>query len=139
MAIIRLHRTKEYSNYLRDYIIYIDGQKAGTIRNGETKEFNIPEGNHSIYCKIDWCSSPERIFDVRPYEAVEFRTGGFKQAKWLLPAGMLLILACYLIGYFTGSYYQFFLLLPFLFALFYFISFGRKRYLFLERSDLEQF
>ncbi len=37
MAKIKLQRTSENKNRLRDYQIYIDGQKIGTIANGETK------------------------------------------------------------------------------------------------------
>lgn len=59
MATIKLQRTSEYINRMRDYHILIDGQKVGTIANGETKEFETTNGQHSLIAKIDWCSSPE--------------------------------------------------------------------------------
>jgi hypothetical protein len=39
MATIKIQRTTEYNNRLRDYNIFIDEQKVGTIANGETKDF----------------------------------------------------------------------------------------------------
>jgi hypothetical protein len=55
MATIIINRTSEYLNLMRNYGIYIDGKKIDTIANGETKEFNISVGHHSLYTKIDWC------------------------------------------------------------------------------------
>ena len=63
MAKIKLQRTSENKNRLGDYQIYIDGQKIGTIANGETKEFETNNGQHSLVAKIDWSSSPELILN----------------------------------------------------------------------------
>lgn len=51
MATIIINRTSEYLNRLRDYGVYIDGKKVGTIANGETKEFNVSTGQHSVFMK----------------------------------------------------------------------------------------
>lgn len=37
--------------------VVLDGNIIGNIKNGEEKEFDIPEGNHDLFLKIDWCRS----------------------------------------------------------------------------------
>lgn len=39
------------------YKVVLDGNIIGHIKNGEEKEFDIPEGNHDLFLKIDWCRS----------------------------------------------------------------------------------
>ena len=41
MAKINIQRTNEYNNRMRDYQIYIDNKKVGTIENGGNKDFEI--------------------------------------------------------------------------------------------------
>jgi hypothetical protein len=52
MATIKLQRTSEYNNIMRDYIIFIDGQEVGIIANGETKDFATTVGQHTVTAKI---------------------------------------------------------------------------------------
>ncbi len=40
MAILRIKRPVEFINLLRNYHIYIDGKKAGSIANGKTKDIS---------------------------------------------------------------------------------------------------
>jgi hypothetical protein len=44
MSKLIIQRTSEYNNRLRDYGIYIDGQKVDTISNGQTKELTVNSG-----------------------------------------------------------------------------------------------
>jgi hypothetical protein len=64
MATIQLTRKKEFQAAVRDYQIYVDNQKIGSIANHETKEFAISPGRHQIAVKIDWCSSPNIDFEL---------------------------------------------------------------------------
>lgn len=78
MATIRIKRTNEYSNLLRDYKILIDGQQVGTIANGETKDFSTTVGQHTVTAKIDWCSSPDVSVDVKENQTIALNVCGLK-------------------------------------------------------------
>ena len=134
MATLIINRTSEYINKLRDYGIYVDEQKIGTIADGESKEFTVPAGKHSVYTKIDWCSSPVVSVVLQDHETRNLHTGGFKNAKWLMPAGLVLIVLSFIINFFVAFTYLFFLLVPIFLILVYFITIGRKQYLTLSES-----
>jgi hypothetical protein len=53
MATIKILRTSEYVNRIRDYQIYLDGQKVGTVANGETIRLDTTKGDHTLIAKID--------------------------------------------------------------------------------------
>jgi hypothetical protein len=93
MATIKIQRKNEYINLLREYRLLIDGQKIGTIANGQLKEFELPSGQHTIIAKIDWCSSKEITFDLNDNDLKIFLVGGFLRRKWLnlLWSGLLII------------------------------------------------
>jgi hypothetical protein len=57
MAKIIINRSTEFSNRIRAIRIYIDKQKIGEIYDGESKEFEISPGKHTLKAKIDWCGS----------------------------------------------------------------------------------
>ena len=65
MATIRLKRTNEFNNRLREYKIFINGQQVGTIANGETKDFPAKVGRQIVTARIGWCSSPNIPVDVQ--------------------------------------------------------------------------
>jgi len=102
-ATIKLQRTNEFINRLRDYGVYINDQKVDDIANGKTIEFKVPPGNHRICCKIDWCSSPEIDFNIHDNQTRTFSVGSFKNNHFLLS-----------------------------FAAIYFITFARNKYLTLK-------
>ncbi|MGK2862103.1 MAG: hypothetical protein ACSLE0_09235 [Chitinophagaceae bacterium] len=101
MATIILTRTSEYVNRLRDYGVYIDGKKVGTMANGETKEFNVSSGQHTLFTKIDWCSSPTMTFSQGDNEFRNFKVGGFKNARWIMPTAIIITILSYVINSYT--------------------------------------
>lgn len=138
MATIILNRTSEYVNRLRKYGVYIDGKKVGTIANGETKEFGLTPGHHSIVTKIDWCSSKTITFDISDDEMKEFKVGGFKNAKWLMPTALIIIVLSYIVNLGYGFEYLFYLVVPAFLLLVYYLTVGRKRYLTLTETKAER-
>jgi hypothetical protein len=64
MATLMINRSSEYANALRNIKIFLDNKEIGTIANGEAKEFDVPEGVHTLQAKIDWCSSPKTTFII---------------------------------------------------------------------------
>jgi hypothetical protein len=137
MPTVKIVRSSEYINRLRDYGIYIDGRKVGVVSNGEVVEFVVSSGEHTIYARIDWCFSPTRTFSIADHEFKAFHVGGFKGAKWLMPLGFALLILYYVLTYLfkMDSLLLFILVLPVFFVLMYFISIGRKKYLTLEPEN----
>ncbi|HWI92725.1 MAG TPA: hypothetical protein VNT20_15720 [Flavisolibacter sp.] len=138
MATIILNRTSEYINRLRDYLVYIDGKKVGTISNGEIKEFNVPSGQHSMVTKIDWCSSQTVTFDVSEDEVKNFNVGGFKNARWLMPTGLIIIVLSYFANLLFDIEYLFYLVIPSFLIMVYYMTVGRKRYLTLTEEKTKR-
>jgi len=138
MATIILNRTSEYVNRLRNFGVYIDGKKVGTIANGDRKEFNVSPGQHSIVTKIDWCSSKTITFDLTDDEIKELKVGGFKNAKWLMPTTFIVIVLSYIANWKYGFEYLFYLVVPAFLLLVYYLTVGRKRYLTLTETKSER-
>ena len=129
MAKINIRRTNEYNNRMRDYQIYIDNKKVGTIENGGNKDFEIEEGKHIIEAKIDWCGSPKVTVEIKNGETKSLKVGGFKYGKWLMPIALILILLHFLLEHFFDFDYIIFLVYPMFFLLVYYLTIGQKKYL----------
>ena len=129
MTKIIIKRSSEFNNRFRKINIFIDGKKVQTISNGETKEIDIVEGNHKLIATIDWCTSPEFIFDIKDSEKKEFLIESNKYLKFLVPV-FLTILVLHVVAkrlfdfdYFLISY------IPVLAYLTYFLTFKKGKYL----------
>lgn len=72
---IRISRQTTYFDSFRSYKIYIDEIYCGDIKDGEIKELDIENGEHSIQLKIDWCRSEKSNFIVNSNELLEFYCG----------------------------------------------------------------
>jgi len=128
MATIKIKRTNDYVNMLRDYHLFIDGQKIGTIGNDQIKEFDIPIGQHSLIAKIDWCSSPDFSFETNGKDSKILLLGGIRNWRWIMPLSSIFVLLSLLLK--NVSYYisTVLVLIPFLYFLYY-LTIGRKNYL----------
>ncbi|MBU3214010.1 hypothetical protein LL033_20480 [Clostridium estertheticum] len=76
---IQLSRQSTYYDKYRYYEIIIDGILYGNIGDGETKDIDIVDGNHSIYLKIDWCRSNELVFVESNDKLIGFNCGNSVQ------------------------------------------------------------
>jgi len=72
---IVIHRTSQYANKVRSIGIYINGQKAGTIEDGEVKEFFVSPGSSEIRAKIDWCRTRPLTLNLQEGQTVELELG----------------------------------------------------------------
>ena len=138
MTKINISRTSEYLNRLRDYGVYIDGEKVGTIANGETKEFDVSPGYHSVFTKIDWCSSPTLSVNINDLETKNLKVGGFKNGRWLMPIGIAIIVLSYIVNLLFDFEYLFYLVIPVFLIMIYYLTFGSKQYLTLTEKKSEQ-
>lgn len=71
-----IHRNSLLDN-LRSYNVVIDGDYCGKIKCGETKQFDLKEGEHTLCLKIDWCRSPKINFSLKDDETVFFDCGNY--------------------------------------------------------------
>ncbi|ANF51816.1 hypothetical protein A0O34_15445 [Chryseobacterium glaciei] len=76
MAKIIINRSSEYSNKLRSIGIYLDDKKIGDIADGESKEFEVEKGGHTLRAKIDWCRSNPINLKINSEEIVRFNLSG---------------------------------------------------------------
>ncbi|MEO8171976.1 MAG: hypothetical protein ABI581_02790 [Sediminibacterium sp.] len=129
MAIIKIQRSNEYNNFLRNYGIYVDDVKVGIIANEETKDVILPPGKHELYFKIDWCRSPKLIFDLNDNEVKQFSVAGFKGGRWMMPLAIGLMILNSVIGIFLGNDYLTYSLFPIFLVIVYYITVGRNKYL----------
>lgn len=134
MGTVRLMRTSEYVNLAREYGIYVDNKKIGTIRNGQTENFEIEPGTHTIYAKIDWCYSPARSFTLNQADNISFKVGAFKHANWIILFFTGIIVVNLIVNATLRFDYLKYLLWSGLSGMIYILSFGRKKYLTLTQE-----
>jgi hypothetical protein len=84
MSTIRLSRDSGYADRTRDYKVVCNSQVIGKISNGETRVFDVSEGKHELYLKIDWCRSNKVLVDVVPGTQVEVHGGSSLRGMKLL-------------------------------------------------------
>lgn len=129
MATIRILRTSEFANRIRNYQIYLDGKKVGTVANGETMKFDTTIGEHTLIAKIDWCSSQETKFNIEQTEIREFKVGGFKNGNWIMPIGVMLSVFGFVLNKYVNTEWTLLIVLPIFILWLYYITIGRKKYL----------
>ena len=137
MTKIRIERNSEWNNKAREIGIYIDEQKVGTIKDGETQEYKVENGKHEILAKIDWCQSQKIELNITENETSTLQLSGFKYGTWILPivSGMMLIyyFAKYALN-FEVNFLIWIIAIGFLYPM-YFITFGKNRYLRLTKNN----
>ena len=135
MTILRIYRPNEYINRLRKYRLIVDGKEIGTIENEQKKIFNISPGQHSIIAKIDWCSCKKHTFTVNDNETKTFRIEGFKNAKWLPPLTLGLVIITLISTRYSFLRYISYLLIPLFLVFLYYFTIGYNKYLVLEEME----
>ncbi len=80
---IEIKRSSQYVNRIRAIDIFVDGAKAGSVMNGESKVFETPPGQHQVLAKIDWCKTPPLNVNILPGETTSLLCGS-ELAGWQL-------------------------------------------------------
>ncbi|MGL4450412.1 MAG: hypothetical protein ACRCTZ_04365 [Sarcina sp.] len=82
---MKIKRLRDKRDMARKYQVYIDGELKGTLKYGEEKEFDVQEGKHEVYLKIDWCKSLKVTFVESKDKESNFECGcSLTGAKLLL-------------------------------------------------------
>jgi hypothetical protein len=58
--------------------VVIDGNRAGEIRRGETKTFDVLPGRHEIHLEIDWAKSRNLELDLSPGDIASLTCSDWK-------------------------------------------------------------
>ena len=135
MKSLQLKRTNEFVNFFRDYHVYVDGKKIGAISNGQLKKYKIPEESKQLVLKIDWCSS--NIFDISSKENPVLLVGSNSFLKKVIIIGCIIsapLLILSFIGIDEKLEHLYLIMIPLLLFFIYFLTFGRKKYLILEKN-----
>lgn len=80
-ATIQIRRTNQLANWGRDYGIYVDGRKAGSIRNGGILILDMAPGCHEIRARIDWCWSHPISIEAAEGRQIDLEVG-CKATMW---------------------------------------------------------
>lgn len=64
--------SKQRADRLRTYRVFIDNQKVGKIREGESQSFPVRPGEHELQLKVDWATSEKRQFNIGDNDRASF-------------------------------------------------------------------
>lgn len=131
MSKIRISRSSEWNNKAREIGIYIDGEKVGTINDGETQEYEIENGKHEIIGKIDWCRSQKIELNITENETKTLKLTGFRFGSWILPIILGLLATYFLISSIFDIKLIHMVWIPVIVLIYptYYITIGRNKYL----------
>lgn len=133
MATIIIKRS-EYNNRLKDYQLFLDGKKIGTIANGQIKKFETTSGQHTVIAKIDWWSSPKISLMLNDTDKKELIVSGFKNGNWIIPIVVGILGFNFISRILFHIDYGILLIVPALILLVYYLTAGQKKYLTLIES-----
>jgi len=136
MSKLIINRRSEFANRAREIGLYLNGEKIGTIENGEIKEFELKPGEYNLKAKIDWCGSQKHNFTIEENKLKKIELTGFPKNKWTLPILILIQLILLSLSYMIeiNQYIMMIFSFGLLFYIFYPITFGRNNYLKLYES-----
>ena len=138
MAKLIISRNREFINMLREYRIYLNNDKIGSISNGETEEFEIQEGIYDFCVRIDWCGSQKLPITLKNGEERIMKISGFRFGGLLAFFTSVAILFPILFPIFFQQFMKdnLFIKIPIIIfillvltVLVYFLTFGRNKYL----------
>jgi len=134
MGKLIISRKKEWNNKGRKFGVYIDGEKKDIIGNGEIKELEIEPGKHTLWFKVDWCSSPEVEIEIPAEKSKTVEVGGYKAARWVLPVFYVIFLAYFLMQVLLKQTVRelLYLTIPLVAVVLYYLTFGRKKFIVVE-------
>ncbi|WP_277674445.1 hypothetical protein [Piscibacillus halophilus] len=81
---IKIIRETSWTDRFREYKVILNETEIGFISAGETFEYPLNQGRHTLYLKVDWCRSEKIDFEVRDNEILEFQCGALNGFKSLI-------------------------------------------------------
>jgi hypothetical protein len=141
MTIITITRPYQWTNQALSINVYIDDVLSGEVVVGETKDFEVKPGKHTVYVKNKWGGSlPVEVF-VDRNETKALRLSSFKYLVLLSP---LIISAVFIIYFSIKSLFNLEQdimidsLIMLLFFAIVFFGFAKNHYWRLEEVDINK-
>lgn len=141
MTTITIMRPYQWTNQAIGINVYIDDVLTGDIAVGETKDFEVKPGIHTVYVKNKWGGSLPVEVDVSNNETKALRLSSFKYLMLLSP---LIISAVFIIYFSIKSFFNLEqntvidTLIMLLFFAIVFFTFAKKHYWRLEEVGLNK-
>ena len=112
----------------REFNIYIDGTRIGTVPNGQRQSFAIAAGAHAMFVKTDmsWTSHEHR-FDMEENDSKAFHVQPSPNRSWLAVPLLVILLLIVTLGATKAS--GFFYVLPLLVASVSVVAIGKNPWL----------
>lgn len=66
-------RPTRWVSHFRSYALWIDEEKVGKIKDGETWSTEVEPGRHSVRCTLDWGRSERLQLSLDAGESVQIR------------------------------------------------------------------
>ena len=85
MPILKLMRPDEKVNQLAEMVVYLNGKPLGNLNYNESKEFNIPAGQHTLKAKMESQSSKVYFFNISPSQIRAYVIATDNEANKLEP------------------------------------------------------
>lgn len=141
MSTITITRPYQWTNQAINISVYIDDKLSGDIAVGETKDFDVKPGKHSVFVKNKWGGSQPVEVEVTDNETKALRLSSFKYLVLLSP---IIISAVFIIYFSIKSFFNLEqntvidMLTMLLFFAIVFFSFAKKYYWRLEEVGLNK-
>lgn len=131
MAKLIIRRTADWQNSTRDLSIYLNNEKIGTIETNKFKEFEIEAGTHELIAKVYWQESEPITINVGNNTVKKIDLNSIQYGKWLFLIFIISNILYFAFGKQLCLNITFYIItiLPFAAYFFYFLTFGRTKFL----------
>ena len=105
MATLKLMRFEERTDIHAEMVVFLNGEALGSLRNGETKIFELPAGSHKIKIKTESAGSKNYAFCIAADETKELGLS-YRKTTTLGPLVSGLFLIDFIVNGFLVWYYS---------------------------------
>ncbi|MCW3088115.1 MAG: hypothetical protein JWQ78_1501 [Sediminibacterium sp.] len=143
---IIVNRKSAWLNRIQKIRVLIDGAESGTVANGNSEQFIVEPGTHTVECKIKWYSSPVLTVALQEGETKYLKVGS--GLPYYFPLYLLVLLSLLLrvglqLAHIPAPDYltwiQVAMFMPFILYILYYFTIGKKQYLVLEEDKENMF
>ncbi|MDQ6480312.1 hypothetical protein [Dyadobacter sp. LHD-138] len=134
MPKLKITLTQKWNKRTKEIEVLNNGKELGTVYNGETSEFDIPDGSHKISVKSGWYGSKEVTFSIHENETKSFSVDVFKYGNLIISSLFAVIIIHFIASTFFNISYLVWLNIPALLIMAYYLTLGRNDYLVIKEN-----
>lgn len=137
MAKIYIDRPNEIFHRGTPYQIYINDKKVGTVGSGESKYFEVGQGEHTVVSKMNFFMGSSIVpVTVKGNEVMKLKVNGIRGVLWFLAISVVVFGLIYLSDVVPYLNEYSYIIYPGLYLL-YFLLIGRTKHLTLTLEELK--